>query len=122
MSVRDVIERMNCQFTCGDMGEPPCWQVAKRLDPPVKHVPCEQCIRATNISLSTLDAAGYAVVPVKPTTEMLKPFAVVLCQAQGITDPELPQPPHGEYPLWYERCGYVEKPFAEMLAAAKEAP
>lgn len=69
-SARDVIERMNCQFTCGDMGEPPCWQIGKRLDPTVKYVSCEPCVRATDAILAALSKAGYAVVPIVPTQKM----------------------------------------------------
>ena len=69
--------------------------------------------------LHALETRGFVVVPANPTVEMLKPFAVVLCHHQGIDDPDRPQPPHGEYPLWYERCGPMQNAFDEMLTAAK---
>jgi hypothetical protein len=67
------------------------------------------------------DVAGWRLVPVEPTPEMLEPFARVLCRSLEI-DPDEPERPHGEWPVWYGQCGPLAAAFAAMIAAAPPHP
>lgn len=86
-----------------------------------------EAICAAQEMLRRLDAtgevapAGWKLVPEEPAPEQLRSLAEGWCRDNGI-DPDEPQPPHGEYPRWYEACDQFANMYRTMLSAAPPPP
>jgi hypothetical protein len=68
---RDILIRFECREQCAERGEPSCFDLGPRLDPPVKFEPCELCARLTDARIEALAAAGFKVLGREPTEAMV---------------------------------------------------